>query len=235
MITEIDYRTTEIGEVLNYRELIGRCRTVWGGVAWPGKRPGFVVVLAMDIKPHFKSHDIFLLDEFESFDTRELVRQLGAMDIKYGIMNSKIYIQDSMDRWIGDYMNEAASRFILTMNKEHKRTNCQMSLSSTMMLEMLNLYSFILPQIKELLMPERRQLFIKDSKIISYLSEIEETEINDFKLGEYPAIEAIGFTVIEMRKQAESRERMLSVPKGSVWGGEKHLLDFGREVSSPWT
>jgi len=43
-------------------------------------------------------------------------------------------------------------------------------------------------------------LFLKDSKILNYLSEIEESEPATLEFGSYPAIEAIAFSVIEMRR-----------------------------------
>jgi len=67
------------------------------------------------------------------------------------------------------------------------------------MLNMEQLYPVILPQIKELLNPERRQLFLKDSKVVKYLSAIEKSEMTTLELGNYPTIEAVGITVIEMR------------------------------------
>jgi len=234
MDAETDYRTTGLGQVLNYRELRNRCRSIWGGVSWPGKRPGLAIVVAMENMPHFDSHDIFLLDEYESFDTRQFVRQIGAFDLKYGIMMNKIYTPDSLDKWIGDNMNDAASRFIQTMNEEHVRANCRFSLNSTLMLEMESLYPYILPQIKELLSADRRTLYLKDSKIVNYLSEIEETEISELKFGEYPAIEAVAFAVIEMRRQVAAKERTANIPVGDVCGNSQNLLDFGRDRDPIW-
>lgn len=212
MKTLIDYRTTEVGEILDSKELRERSRAICGGIAWPSKRPGFLVVVAMGKKTHTGGHDIYILDEFESFDTRELVRQLGAMDAKYGIMRDKRYGLDSIDKWIGDDKNEAADKFIDEMNGRHKETRCRISLTPTMMIEMNNLYSFLLPQIKDMLNPERRRLFLKDSMILDYLGEVEEIDIAEFKPGEYPAIEALGFTIIEMRGEVEEFEDPRRIP-----------------------
>lgn len=211
MITEIDYKTTGVGEVLDYKEMRNRVRTVWGGVSWPSKRPGFVVVLAMDSKEHFDTHDIYLLDEYESFDTREIVWQMGVMDAQYGILRNDGYLPDTTGQWVGDYKNEAAAGFIDEMNKQLGSKYEQMVLDYTILLEMKNVYSFILPLIKDLLDTERRTLYLKDSKVIDYLSEIEETEIADLKIGEFPAIEALGLTVFEMGNQMVS-ESMPSKP-----------------------
>ncbi|MBL7190031.1 MAG: hypothetical protein ISS70_27200 [Phycisphaerae bacterium] len=99
-------------KTLNSVELRDQCKAIWGGVAWPGKRPGCAVVIGMDRKMHLGSHDVYLLDEFESFDTRKLVRQCGVRDLKY-----------SPDRWIGEWNNDAASRFIQDMNAEYEQGN----------------------------------------------------------------------------------------------------------------
>jgi len=40
---------------------------------------------------------------------------------------------------------------------------------------------------------QRCQLFLKDSKVVNYLSAIEESEIIPLELGDNPAIEALGF------------------------------------------
>jgi hypothetical protein len=161
-----------------------------------GKASGICVVVGMDHKLHLDSRDVYLLDEYESCDIRRLVRQCGALDFKY-----------SPNRWIGDYKHDAASRFIQELNEElqrgHGRNNPspgrQFNLNPTPMIEMeKGLYSFILPQIKELVHPERRRLFLKDSKVANYLGEIEESEIAELEQGSYPAIEALAFAVIEM-------------------------------------
>jgi hypothetical protein len=221
---DIKLETAELGHQFTHREMTDQCLAVWGGVAWPGKRPGFAVVIGMDHKPHFDSHDIFLLDEYESFDMRQLIRQCGVLNIKY-----------LPHRWIGDYKNDAASRFVEEMNREYEQKNRngytkhmeRFDLNPTLMLEMESLYAFILLQIKDLLAPERRMLFLKGSKIVNYLSVIEESEIAELEPGEYPAIEALAFAVIELRTSIAAKQRFASVPEGDVWGDKENLLDFG--------
>ena len=204
----MDIKTAKLGHPLSRAELAEQCKRIYGGVAWPGKNPGFAVVIAMGREKHFDKHDIYLLDEFESFDTRELVRQCGALDFKY-----------RPDRWVGDTRNDAADRFIRELNAElatpddlqtlsvldfgRRVTDFsqrrRFSLASTAMLDMEQLYPYVLPQIKGLLDPDRRQLFLKGSKVADYLSGIEPGQIAELQLGDYPAVEALAFAVIEMR------------------------------------
>jgi len=200
-------KETDLGEEIAIADLKRESRLICGGVSWPGKRPGFAVVLAMHPEKHLDSYDVYLLDEFESFDMRQLVRQCGVLDFKY-----------RPKMWIGDSRNDAAARFINEMNDERQRSDDRwrrrrlFSVSRTMMLEMERLYQYILPQIKRLLDKDRRQLELRDSKILNYLSMIDSAEIADLELGDYPAIEAIAFAVLEMRSRNEDYEADSSVP-----------------------
>jgi hypothetical protein len=215
-MNEIDLQEIELGHTFTPTDLLNHFRAVWGAVSWPGKRPGFAVVVGMGCEPHFDSHDIYLLDEYESFDMRKLVRQCGALDVKYGISLHSGY-RDTPGRWVGDFKNDAASRFIEEINAEQHRDGSAegrepFGLTPTLMLEMENLYSFILPQLKDLLTAERRQLFLKGSKIVGYLSEIEDAQISELELGHYPGIEALSFAVIELRDAEHERKDSFGQP-----------------------
>lgn len=196
----MDIQKTELGHSFAYQELRNQCRAVWGAVSFPGERPGFAVVCAMNHKRHLDSYPIFLLDEFESFDTRELVRQSAALDLKYFITLHCLYKPDASDGWIGDSKNAAAAKFIEEMNAEDNRTHRGDSaphrepfrLSSTALLEMKPLYPFVLATLKDLVKAERRMLFLKDSKIKDYLSQIEEGEVADLELGGLSGYRGVG-------------------------------------------
>jgi hypothetical protein len=194
-------KTAEPGYPFAEQQLRQQTRAVYGGVSWPGKRPGFAVVLAMGREKHFDSYDVYLLDEFESADIRLLVRQCGVLDCKY-----------QPKTWVGDTKSMAADCFIREMNAE-KQTDQRLwgeqylhmpaprifSLAGTLILEMERPYEYILPTLKALLDKDRRQLYLKTSKAIEYLSQIKADEIPFTEFGEFPAIEALCFAVIEMR------------------------------------
>jgi hypothetical protein len=200
-------KETDLGEEIAIADLKRESRLICGGVSWPGKRPGFAVVLAMHPEKHFDSYDAYLLDEYESFDTRRLVRQCGVLDYKYRPAS-----------WIGDNKNGAADIFINKMNDEYQRSDdCRrrrrlFSVTPTPTLETEPLYGYILPELKDLLKEERRQLFLRNSKILNYLSMMDSAEIADLELGDYPAIEAIAFAVLEMRSRNEDYEADSSMP-----------------------
>ena len=198
----MDIRTAPLGHEFTQAELKGQCRAIYGGVAWPGKREGYAVVIAMDKEKHGDSYDIYLLDEAESFDIRELVHTCDALDQRY---EPKI--------WLGDFSNDAAYPYIGKLNAErHGKKMRRFNFYRTPLLDKEHLYQFILSEIKGLLNPENRQLFLKDSKVATFLSGIELEEAVDLQLGDYPAIEALAFAVIEMRQREkdfpESEGRM---------------------------
>lgn len=195
-------KTAELGHTFTRLELKKECRAICGGVSWPGKRPGFAVVLGMGNDKHFDSYDIYLLDEFESSDTRELVRQCGVLDLKY-----------EPDMWIGDNRNDAADKFIWEMNNERGKPDDSqinvrcLSICSTQILEMAFPYQYILPELKRMLDKGRRQLFLKSSKTVDSLEAIEPQEISALEIGEFPAVEALAFAAFEIRKYRARRRK----------------------------
>lgn len=197
----MDIHSLELTKKLLTDDLEDRYKRIYGGVAFPGKRPGFAVVVGMIREEHFDSHDIYLIDEFESMDLRELIRECGVLDYKY-----------KPEVWIGDSRNKAADRFIKEMNKEFKLSRRKFGLSLTPILDMKNPYQFICPKLKQLLNVKRRHLFLESSKVVGELSVIEPSEISEFDFGEYPAIEALAFAVVELGSRGsgmtveESRE-----------------------------
>ena len=193
-----DVKNGRLGEPFDTRELKHCCKAIYGGVSFPGQREGFAVVVAMDRARHLDNHDVCLLDEYESFDMRELIRQCGALNYKY-----------LPERWIGDCQKDAARQFILEMNNEHpNERRRQFGLSWTPLLDMEALYPYIMAEIKRLRTHDRRQLFLPDdSKVLSYMNGIEPSEIASLTFGDFPSIEALAFAVIAMRRWAEEEYR----------------------------
>jgi hypothetical protein len=172
-------------------------RYIYGGLAWPGKRPGYVVLILMDSEEYLDGHKICLLAEYESFSTRDLVRQIGVLDDTF-----------MPDRWIGDQRNDAADKFVkeLCNDGDRDRRRSKLMFVYTSMLEMDNFYQYALDEIKRRLDSKRRMLYLKESIVKNYLSEIEAEEISDLKYGDYPAIEALTYAVLTISK-SRIRER----------------------------
>ena len=112
-----------------------------------------------------------------------------------------------------DNRNDAADRFITEANSElhlseHSgRYRRHFYVCSTQMLDMQRPFQYMLPELKRLLDKDRRQLFLKDSQVTNYLSEIEPSEIAALEFGDFPAIEALACAVTEMRFYGAQRQR----------------------------
>jgi len=180
--------STPIGHPWTPGEIAERCQAVYGGVAWPGQRPGCAVVLALGREAHFESFHVYALDEFESADFRELVYQCGALDLRW-----------RPGRWLGR-RNDAADRLIYEMNQQNRDGRRRFYLSSSALCEMQQPYQYFLPELRCLLDPQRRQLFLKDSRLDEHLKSVKPDEdLARLEFGEYPAIEALALAAIELR------------------------------------
>lgn len=178
-------------------------RYIYGGLAWPGKRPGYAVLVLMDAEKYLDGHKICLLTEYESFSTRELVRQIGVLDDVF-----------MPDRWIGDSRNDAADKFLkeLCNDGDRDRRRSKLMFVYTSMLEMDNFYQYALDEIKRLLDENRRMLHLKESMVKNYLSEIEAEEICELKQGDYPAIEALTYAVVTISKSKIREKTRQKIP-----------------------
>ena len=184
-----DLKEADLGYTHEVRwEMNKCCKAIFGGVSWPGKRPGYAVVVAMDLHRRFDSYEVCVLAEYESPSVRELVRQCDILDYTY-----------EPKKWIGDWKNDAADKFIRELNSEKTKQVPKFRVNLTPMLEMENLYPYMLDELKRLLRKDKRMLYLKDAKVVNYLSEIgPDIDIPSLKLGEYPAIEATCFAVLSM-------------------------------------
>ena len=93
-----------IGHTWHDNDLVRHFELVRGGVAFPGKKPGFAVVVGLRTKLQDDTwagfspsrHTVHVLDEYESWDPGELLRQCVVLTMKYGAS----FMQDF--DWIGD-------------------------------------------------------------------------------------------------------------------------------------
>jgi len=181
MIDWNDVKSAELGEPFENMALKNCCKAVYGGVAWPGQRPGFAVVVVMSRKKFPEGHHICLLDEYESFDMRELIRHCGMLDSKY-----------EPYRWFGDTRNDSAEEFMFEM-----RADSGFRLSETDLIEKEPFYDYVLGKLKELCDEKHRRLFLKDSKVRNYMAEIEQGQVAELKRGDFPPLEALIYAAVE--------------------------------------
>ena len=187
MVEWSDVKKTPLGQTFDTKALKECCKAVYGGVSWPGKRPGFVVVLAVVHSDEPEGWEIHLLDEYESFDMQKLVRQCGLMHSKY-----------EPHMWVGDTTNDSAEEFMYEM-----RDDSDFYLSETDLTEMEPFYPYVLGKLKELLNPEHRRLFLKNSQLLNYMGEIEPGEVSGLERGDFPALEALIYAAVESLRMVE--------------------------------
>ena len=192
----MDIKTTKLGHTFTPEQLAEHFKAIYGGIAWPGKRPGFAVVLGMGRDKQCGRYNIYQLDEFEATHLLKLIRHCGVLNIQY-----------RPTRWIGDADNVSADRFIHEMNAESQAyprdPNEELRhfhVSSTLIMEDTeHPYPYWLDTLQNMLNKDSRQLFLKDSKIVGYLNEIDSGEIADLERGAFPSIEALAMAAIELR------------------------------------
>lgn len=181
----------------------------YGAFSLPGKRPGCVLVIAMDEHRHQDGRDIHLLDEFESWNCRELVQRVFQLDEFNG-----------PKEWIGDAQHVAVKEILYELNK-NRRTGIYSRRKGIRPVTPRIIedghekpYQYILDEIKKLRDIDHRQLYMDDgSLVLQYMGEIAPDEIAELKLGAYPAIEALAYAVIEMRKWERDEFEALMNPR----------------------
>jgi hypothetical protein len=72
---------------------------------------------------------------------------------------------------------------------------------------MKNAFAYFYPTLKELLQKDRRRLFVKEGRLLSYLLLPQQGDLYEIDWGHYPAIEALAFAVLELERLNESRPR----------------------------
>jgi len=185
-----------IGHGYGSRLLREYYRHMVGGVSWPSaKMPGFCVVLGLSRMRDRGVHNIFLLDEFKSPDTRSLVAQMGGMQVKYEI-----------DRWMGDTDNLPAVKIKNEWNMRNTTPEDDegyIMVSRSPVVDMDTPYQYILPQIQQMLGRDSRQLFLKKGEVTNYMAGIQNSQMSAYKMGDIPPIEALGFAMVAMTKHIE--------------------------------
>ena len=199
-----------IGHTWDVNDLVRHFELVRGGVAFPGKKPGFAVVVGLHTKLQDDTwvgfspsrHTIHVLDEYESWDPGELLRQCVVLTMKY----SASFMQDF--NWIGDWDNIAAQTIFAGLGNLNPVTTTILDMKERP-------YSFMTSKIKEYVSEDRRMLWLGEGKVKEYLRSIQPEEISELTFGAYPAIEAVAFVAQSLSDPVEfERYRGDGQPKG---------------------
>jgi len=211
----------ELGAVMGLHWLIAvrrlpeleRCfALVRGGIAFPGKQPGFGVVVGLrPVHDPDRPCEMYVLDEAESPDLRALLRQCATLARKYNTG----YRQGERFRWVGDGKSTVGRRTIAEINAERSgESRDSLTVYWTPILDMQRPYSYMVPLLRQLLDPTNCELHLQDSVLDERLKQIERAEdLTELSFGAFPSVEALAFIAVHLKDEADAILRdMLNPP-----------------------
>jgi len=162
-----------------------------GGLAWPGKRSGFALIVG----EHFKGHPAYstpiyrILSEMEADNIPSLLDQVADAHAFF-----------KAETWLADTEYGAGRRLTRELNEElEKNRKPEIELVKAPFVSSPTGFVYLFSTIKKILDPEHKRLFLGEgSRLSTYLLEPHSGQIGDIQKGEYPAIEALGYVVAYM-------------------------------------
>ncbi len=213
-----DYK---IGRVWSRDELQQCFVAVLGGVALPDKQPGFAVVAGLrPVRERGENYRIHILAEFESYDSRELLRRCAGFSESYNIRSR----ENESFQWVGDGKNTALQAIVNEIHEDRRSSRSgsadesrdRLLIVNTAILLDATAYQFMVPTLKSYRDPKREQVTLHGSTLEERLHQIGEAEdLTELRLGAYPAIEALAFVVQELRHKADVILGELEHPSGN--------------------
>jgi hypothetical protein len=189
-------RDRPIGHVWERAELRQYFEAIAGGVAYPGKRPGFGVIAGLRPIRGEGQYEIHILDEVESADLGELLRLCRGLIPKYQTGEEFC--------WYGNWKNTAAETLIHELNSREKDHAADLRILSSPILDMETPYSFMVARLRQYTTEGEKSLFLRGSQTATHLTDIQPEEIFELPLGSFPAVEALAFVVEGLRAEADS-------------------------------
>ncbi len=175
---------------------------IMGGVAFPGRRPGFAVVAGL-CHPNAKSDcEIHVLGEVESPDLGELLRACRGLGAKYrraGMLRNEPF------RWFGNGKHVGAQDIIWRLNRESGNQFDRLDIESTVLLDDPTPYLTMFSLLSGFTRPEQKRLYLHGCTAAHAMNELPPDELAETKLGEYPSVEALAFVVGGLREWLDYR------------------------------
>ena len=157
-------------------------RRIVGGLAWPGHKPGFSVILGEELEENkkLKLRHLRVLAEAEDFVVEALLRKSCELAKEY-----------SVDRFLGDIQNEG---MMILYRQFRGGEGLKPIILSNAPLPMN--FNYYVQTIKGHLSGEKKSLwFGPDSKLADFLSQLPPDQVLSSSIDDYPAITALGFAV----------------------------------------
>lgn len=194
-----------VNSVWTMEELEQCFEVIQGGVALPGRKPGFCIVAAVRHNSRQREGaEIHVLAEYESARIGDLLRQCRALGPQYDLDPDRSF------QWASDYEHKGALAIIDDLNAEwdgrRKSARNYLCLAPARILDMQQgAYDFMLSRLDDCLKPDHKRLFLHRSRVAEYMPGIAPDDVPDLVFGDVPAIEALAFVVDALQEWLECR------------------------------
>lgn len=196
-----ELRDIPLGYDWTHHDLRNSFADVWGGVAFPGKQPGFAVVAGLCQPMETGNCEVHVLDEVESVNLYDLLRQCRGLAQKY-----RLAFRPAAEpfRWIGDSRHTGASQIIYELNQEGERNQrdrpASIVIYPTSILDMPQPYSYMLAELRVCMEKEPKQLYLHGSRTEHWLTGILPEDVPHLQFGDYPSAEALAYVTVALRE-----------------------------------
>ena len=173
------YEHTETGQMF---------RRIVAGLAWPGKKPGHIVIIGEELKPDptTKTRHLYAVGETEDFDIESLFMK--------GVEFSNLY---NIRTLCGDITDKPMMSLLRQFNNSAREKKLSgLALVAAPQIEEERNFNFYVQTIKRRLHSARKDLHLEEtSKLPGYLLEVPLEEVISATALDYPAIAALGYAV----------------------------------------
>jgi hypothetical protein len=164
---------------------------IMGGISWPSKKPGAVVVLAETVAAFRQSPNYYVLTVYESQNLDGLINSALGFENYYKTQS-----------WYGNLHNLECTHYLQVRNQlASDQRQATLLLQSAWYLKPTGLISHHLNIFKMLLAPNAKRLFLENKKLAASLGELPSAEVAEAKDTDYPLLAATGFAVTMMVSQ----------------------------------
>lgn len=197
----------DMEETYNYR---------FGGIGWPGKDQGFGVVIGVLEKRRRSGppwREFHVLDECESRNPKKLLCKCLDLHWRYAPTG-----------WVTNHVDAAGDAFSEELHQDNAAAYDFHHSPARFANQHpgANPYSYLVNGvIEELVGGSEKRLYLKNDKAAEQLHALRKDEIPLLLPGTYPAVEAVGFALVE------ARDDYNSIPRS--WDDDDYDDDFGNE------
>lgn len=183
-----EIRTAPLGSVRDHRVLNKFYRRILGSTVAPSKQKGYSCIIG-ERAPDGQPTEYYLLDEYENANLMSLIH--------WSVASWKPYRPEV---WFGDPRNIAARQLVADYNQQ---LDVSFALTPSSISDMPQLYSYIIPVLRDLFSPKIRRAFMGQSLCRAKLASIKLDEIPAMRGGDLPAVEALGIVLLEAEHRRE--------------------------------